>query len=194
MKNTLKLPIEAYQKWSQSSRYEGIFFPAPYILAGNASPGQNGRSWIGRTTTALTNRQLPWTRLGDAAAAKHLYPVLTGGLAGPRFCGYLNEQAGWAAANKAVRQLRDDCLELDVSFICGRGGTVVGFDPDSQREIKAVRTFDGASVRGDHFILATGAWGSGLVPLYNSTLSTAQVLGYIRLTESEMKRYKELPI
>lgn len=70
---------------------------------------------------------------------------------------------------------------------------MVGFDR-LPKKIKAVRTFDGASVRGDHFILATGTWGSGLVPMYNSTLSTAQVLGYIRLTESEMKKYKELPI
>lgn len=30
--------------------------------------------------------------------------------------------------------------------------------------------------------------------MYNSTLSTAQVLGYIRLTSAEMEKYKNLPI
>ena len=190
----LKIAYEAYQKWSRSPRYEGIFSPAPYILVGNAKPGQDGQAWIGKTTAALTNRQLPWTQLDDAAAAKRLHPVLTGDLASPRFVGYLNKQAGWADASKATRQLRDDCLELGVSFICGHGGTVVGFDTDSQRKIKAVRTLDGGSVQGDHFILTAGAWSSGIVPMYNSTLSTAQVVGYVRLTESEMEKYKNLPI
>lgn len=101
---------------------------------------------------------------------------------------------GWADAAKAVAQLRDDCFELGVSFLCGRHGTVVGFDIDSSKKIKAVQTLDGSKVDGDHFILSAGAWASGLVPMYNSTLSTAQVLGYVRLTPQEMEKYQNLPI
>ncbi|KAK7414179.1 hypothetical protein QQX98_006965 [Neonectria punicea] len=57
-----------------------------------------------------------------------------------------------------------------------------------------VRTLANTAVEGDHFILAAGAWASSLAPCYGSTLSTAQAVGYMRLTEEELERYKELPI
>lgn len=71
---------------------------------------------------------------------------------------------------------------------------MIDFETDSHRLIKAASTLDDSRVEGDHFILSTGAWTSGLVPMYNSTLSTAQVLGYVRLTPDEKKKYKDLPI
>lgn len=188
----LELAYEAYQRWSRESKYEGVFFPSPYILVGNTNV--RGQSWIDKTTAALTNHRLPWAKLDDATAAKHLYPVLSGELAAPGFFGYHNRQGGWADAGKAVAQLRDDCLQRGVSFICGRAGTATSFDTDAQGTIKSVHTLSGASISGDHFVLAAGAWSSGLIPTYNSTLSTAQTVGYIRLTKSEMLKYKELPI
>ncbi|KIW23627.1 uncharacterized protein PV07_11813 [Cladophialophora immunda] len=187
----LSLAYEAYQRW-QLPRYKGIFYPAPYILVGSGTPSHD--SWISRTTAALSRKGLPWAKLDNAADAKHCYPILSGPLASPGFFGYHNVQAGWADANKAVMQLRDDCLELGISFISGRAGTVVGFNTDARSCIRSVRTLANTTVEGDHFVLATGAWSSGLVPMYNSTLSTAQVLGYVRLTESEMEKYKTLPI
>ncbi|KAB8242520.1 FAD dependent oxidoreductase [Aspergillus flavus] len=188
----LNIAYEAYQKWSQLPKYQGIFFKAPFILTGNTTV--HGRAWIEKTTAALTKKQLPWAKLDSAAAAKSRYPILSGTLATPNFTGYYNEQAGWADANKAVSQLRDDCLELGVSFICGRAGTVISLDTDSQKKIKAVRTLAGTSIEGDHFILASGAWTSGLVDMYNSTLATAQVIGYTPLTDAEVKKYKDVPI
>ncbi|KAF7591892.1 hypothetical protein BBP40_000939 [Aspergillus hancockii] len=188
----LNIAHEAYQKWSQLPKYKGIFFPASYVLTGSANT--HGPSWIDKTTAALTKRGLPWTELNSAAAAKRRYPVLSGTLASPEFTGYFNDQAGWADANKAVSQLRDDCLELGVSLICGRAGTAIGLDTDSQKNIKAVRTLAGTTVEGDYFVLAAGAWSSGLVNMYNSTLSTAQVIGYTPLSDAEVQKYKDVPI
>lgn len=179
-------------EWRDSPRYKGIFFPAEYVLVGKTSP--YGQDWITKTTAALDKESLPWTKLESVASAKEQFPVLTGDLANPGFFGYNNHQAGWADAAKAVSQLRDDCFELGVSFICGRGGTIFGLETDSQKAIKYAKTLAGTRVEGDHFVLSTGAWASGLVPMYNSTLSTAQVLGYVRLTSSEMEKYKNLPI
>ena len=153
-----------------------------------------GPNWIAKTAAALNRKNLRWTNLENATAAKKRFRTLTGDLAGPDFVGYNNHQAGWADAAKAIRQLRDDCLEMGVSFICGRGGTAIGFETDAQKTITAVRTLSGTRVEGDHFVLSAGAWTSGLVPTYKSTLSTAQVVGYLRLTPSEMKKYKDLPI
>lgn len=149
---------------------------------------------MNKTTFQLDKRQLPWSPLNDAAAAKRNFPILTGKLVGPDFEGYMNESGGWADASKAITQLRDECLSLGVSFTAGRAGTVLGFNSDVQGVIKSARTLAGTLIEGDQFVLTAGAWASGLVPTYNSTLSTAQALGYVRLTESEMKKYKNLPI
>ncbi|PWY72273.1 FAD dependent oxidoreductase [Aspergillus heteromorphus CBS 117.55] len=189
----LRISHAAYLKWQQP-KYQGIFFPAPFMLTGSSSP--HGQAWIKKTTEALTRSQLPWTKVDDAAEAKRVYPVLSGELAAPPFAGYHHRNAGWADANKAILLLRDDCLELGVSFICGRRGTVVELDtdPDHKNTITAARTLIGSPIAGDHFILAAGAWASSLVPMYNSTLSTAQVVGYMRLTPDEVRRYRDLPI
>lgn len=161
-------------------------------MVGKAGP--NGRDWITKTSAALDKKKLPWTKLENAAFTKKQFPVLTGELAQPGFFGYNNHDAGWADAAKAVTQLRNDCMELGVSFICGRLGTVLEFETDSNRAIKSARTLGGTRVEADNFVVSAGAWVSGLVPMYNSTLSTAQVLGYVRLTPAEMEKYKDLPI
>lgn len=188
----LQIARKAYMEWRQSPRYKGIFYPVPYILTGAGNP--YGESWIAKTKKAPTNRELPWTKLEDAAAAKRKYPVLSGKLATPKFSVYYSEDAGWADASKTVSQLRDDCLELDISFVCGRTGTVSGVETDPGCTIRGVKTLSGSMIQGDHFIVTAGAWVTGLVPMYNSTLVTAQVVGYILVTECEMQKYKDLPI
>jgi sarcosine oxidase / L-pipecolate oxidase len=147
-----------------------------------------------KTTSQLDKLQLPWSRLEDAAEARRHFPILTGKLAEPDFEGYTNRSGGWADANKAIAQLRNECLDLGVSFTAGPAGTVVGFNNDAESMIKSVRTLAGTLIKGDHFVLTAGAWASGLVPTYNSTLSTAHALGYVRLTDSEIKKYENLPI
>jgi sarcosine oxidase/L-pipecolate oxidase len=68
------------------------------------------------------------------------------------------------------------------------------FERSSSGEIKAVHTATGSKIEGEHFVLAAGAWSSGLASMYNSTLSTAQVIAYLPLTEAEMEKYASLPI
>lgn len=190
----LDIAYDAYHEWSQSPKYKGIFEPSPFVLTSDDGLEDCGQSYIQKTTAALTKKQLPWTRLPSVDAVKRLYPVLTGRLGGPQYCGHHNHQAGWADASKAITHLRDNCIELGVSFICGRLGTVVGFDTDSNGIIQCVRNLAGSTIKGDHFVLAAGAWSSSIAPTYNSTLSTAQVIAYMRLTDSEMVEYKNLPI
>ncbi len=197
----LDIAYEAYQKWSKQPRYKGIYHNAPYILTGNTS--SHGQAWIKKTSAALQSRGMPWSKIDSVREARDKYPVLSGPLGGDPFNGYLNLQAGWVDAGKATAQLRDDCLEAGVSFICGLRGTVVGLEygssndrnsDGSKKSIKAVKTLAGTTVEGNHFVLSVGAWISNHVPMYNSALATAQVLGYVRLTPEEMVKYKDLPI
>lgn len=187
----LTLAREAHEKWSQLPKYKDIFRSAPILAAmNNKSP----RPWVEGVATALNKHGLPFTRLPNADSARQAFPCLSGELASPGFSGYYNEQAGWADAQKAIAQLRDECIEAGVSFISGRAGTAIKFDTKPTGEIQAVRTAAGTIVDGDRFVLAAGAWSPGLAPMYNSTLSTAQVIGYLPLTEAEMQRYNDLPI
>lgn len=188
----LKIAYDAYQEWSQSPKYKHIFVPAPVVLASNNSPV--GRSYIQKTIGAMDRARLPWARLESAEATRRLYPTLSGRLAEPDFMGYHNQQAGWADARKAIASLRDECVTQGISFVSGHAGTVIGFDRDASGTIRAARTLAGTEVMGDLFILAAGAWAASLVPMYNSTLSTGQVLAYLRLSPEEMVKYRQLPI
>ncbi|GJN85763.1 hypothetical protein PLIIFM63780_009337 [Purpureocillium lilacinum] len=189
----LDVAYEAYLEWSRSPRYKDIFVPTPIIIA--STEGTKGSSYLKGTTSQFERRGLPWTTLGDANAARKVFPLLTGPLAAKPFVGYFNNAAGWADASKTLIQLRDDCLDLGVSFICGSTGTVTGLETDGTGgNITAARTRAGDVVQGDYFILAAGAWNSALVPMYNSVLATGQVLAYVRLTEAEMQKYEKLPI
>ncbi|KAF6823315.1 sarcosine oxidase [Colletotrichum musicola] len=183
---------DAFLRWSQEAKYKDIFHPSSFILTGSMT-GKD-ESWIDKTTAQLNRKGLPWTKLDSSAAAKRAFPVLSGNLAEPSFSGYFNEAAGWADASKAIVQLRDECLERGVSFICGKAGTVNGFDTDSEKNIIGARTLGGDTILGDHFVLAAGAWSSSLVSTYNSALATAQVVAYTPLTDAEVQRYKSLPI
>lgn len=132
--------------------------------------------------------------MASASSTRSLFPELSGPLVQPDFYGYCNRSAGWADAAKAVLYFRNLCIEKGVSFISGANGTVTGFDKDARGNIVAVRTASGHSVEGKRFVLAAGAWSNKLVPMYNSTLATAQVLGYVKLTPAEVTQLKDMPV
>ncbi|RMZ84508.1 hypothetical protein DV737_g1141, partial [Chaetothyriales sp. CBS 132003] len=182
---------EAFDEWVLA-QYEGIFFRSPFALV---AENQFGRSYIDQCTSCLDGESLPWQRLENKEHMKRVFPTITGPSTGDNFYGYCNFSAGWADAQLAIAVFRDRCLERGVSFVSGLRGTVSGFQVDpSTKRITAVETEAGNTMSGDMFILAAGAWTSRLVSMYNSTLATGQVLGFIKLTEVEMKKYRDLPI
>jgi sarcosine oxidase/L-pipecolate oxidase len=128
-------------------------------------------------------------------AIKSKFPILYGNTIHTHFSGYCNRSSGWADAQKAIAIFRNECIESGVSFICGKRGTVTAFQKDTvTHRIKAAQTESGDDVQGDYFILSAGAWSTSLAPMYNSTMSTAQVLAFINLTGAEMEAYKNLPL
>lgn len=186
----MNIAYEAYQRWKDLPKYRGIFFPSQYLIVKSQRPGES--PWMDKTLAQITKKGVVATQVNTAEAARQRFPVLSGDLAS-HFSGYHHDQAGWADAGKAVRQLCDECLALGVSLLCGQAGTVIGFE-SSKGRINATRTSSGDLVHGDHFILAAGSWIAGLVPMYNSVLSTAHVVGYTRLSDDEMRKYKVTPI
>ncbi|CAN9149748.1 unnamed protein product [Alternaria alternata] len=151
-------------------------------------------SWIDRCIRELETLRLPYERLDSASTTKRIFPMLSGPLIEPDLYGYCNRAAGWADATKGILHFRNLCIENGVSFISGARGTVTGFDEDASGNIIAVQTASGHTVEGKHYILAAGAWSNKLVPMYNSTLATGQVLGYVKLAPGEIQRLKDMPI
>ena len=188
----LDIALSAYREWLRP-KYAGIFYESPFVVS-TTTHGVGGREYIQKTGAALAERHIPWTELTDAETAKRIYPTLSGTLANPGFYGYHHRRAGWADANKAIAQLRDDCIEKGVSFVSGTAGTVVEFVTNADRTITAAKTLSGDLVHGEHFVLAAGAWSAGLASSYNSTISTGQVVGFVKLTDAEAERLKTMPI
>ncbi|KAM0716423.1 hypothetical protein Q7P37_007868 [Cladosporium fusiforme] len=187
-----RLAKEAYDLWTSSPLYQHAFYPTPFTLVANNS---SGRSYIDKCTQSLDQLSLPWQKLESAADTRSKFPALSGQLAHPDFQGYINRQAGWADAQKAIAGLRDQCIAAGVSFICGARGTVMELimKPGSKK-ITGVKTLANDTINGDFFVLAAGAWSSSLVPMRNTTLSTAQIIAFMKLTDAEMKKYEQLPI
>ncbi|KAH8884068.1 FAD dependent oxidoreductase [Thozetella sp. PMI_491] len=182
---------ESFDLWT-TTRYKDFFFPSPFTLV---AENQQGRSYIEKCTKYLTGASLPWVPFETPRQTKEAFPTLTGPLGDSDFSGYCNFAAGWVDAQRAITSLRDECSQLGITFLCGSGGTMTGYHADiTSGKVQAVRTKDGESVHGDLFIMATGAWTSRLVPMYNSILATGQVVGFLKLTEAEVNRYKDLPI
>ncbi|KAF9739304.1 hypothetical protein PMIN03_001725 [Paraphaeosphaeria minitans] len=117
------VPVPDGSSSNISRMVQGKFFPASFVLIGSSATA-HGHSWLDKTTAALMKHKLPCSKIDDAQAARRSYPTLSGELASPGSFGYNNKQAGWADASKAVIQLRDECIELGVSFTCARAGTV----------------------------------------------------------------------
>jgi sarcosine oxidase/L-pipecolate oxidase len=152
------------------------------------------QQYIKQCSASLDGLGLPWENLPDATATRASFPVLYEQLPQTNLHGYCNRTAGWADAQKAIAAVRDQCIEGGVSFLSGKQGTVTGFASSSNGKIIAARTVSGHDVSGDHFVVAAGAWSSKLVSMYNSSIATGQVLGYMKLTPSEMSELKDLPI
>ncbi|KAF2009053.1 FAD-dependent oxidoreductase [Aaosphaeria arxii CBS 175.79] len=189
-----KIAKEAYESWSSEPQYKGIFYSTPYAAVVSEN-NTYGRKWVDKCVSHLTDLGLAHTKLPNAKTAKEIFPTLTGDLLQPDLVGYSNAAAGWADAAKGVALFRNLCIERGISFISGAQGTVTGLEKDaSSGRITAVKTKSGHNVTGQHFILATGAWTSSLVPMYNSALTTGQVLAFTKLTPEEVKRLKDLPI
>ncbi|KAH8810921.1 sarcosine oxidase [Xylogone sp. PMI_703] len=190
---------EAYDLWNTHPDYEDSFHKTPCVWTAQQSGSQDlvqsgGSEYIRKTKEILTNMGAEWHGLASAEELKRRFPAVSGNPIGQGFEGFYNTSAGWADAGVAIAGLRDRCIRAGVNFVVGPHGQVVSLEEDTDGTVKAVKTADGSSIRGDKFIFATGAWTASLVPAWNSMIATAQIVGFLRLTPDEVKALKDLPI
>ncbi|XP_014555250.1 hypothetical protein COCVIDRAFT_27871 [Bipolaris victoriae FI3] len=187
-----RLAKEAFDVWCAHPKFRGIFYHGPNAFIASKA---YGRTHLEKCTDALDGLGQTWKAMPNQEAIKAMFPILYGDTINSSLSGYCNSSSGWADAQKAIALLRNECIEGGVSFICGKKGTIANFKVDEKTSrIIAAQTESGNEIQGDYFILSAGAWSPMLAPMYNSTISTAQVLAFINLSESEMNTYKDLPL
>ncbi|KAI5361274.1 Putative FAD dependent oxidoreductase, FAD/NAD(P)-binding domain superfamily, MTOX family [Septoria linicola] len=169
---------DAYDLWGTAPEYEGSFDHTPITLAAGTV---KGRGYINKSEEVLKRLGQPVNKSSGAQDVRERFPSLSGPLAGPDFFGYCNSG------------LMDRCVAAGISFVCGSRGTVIELIKGSDGKVQAVRTKSGPAIEGDHFILASGAWTSSIVPMYNTTMATGQVLGFLRLSQDDMNQLKDMP-
>ncbi|KAE8148735.1 FAD dependent oxidoreductase [Aspergillus avenaceus] len=193
-----RMAKEAYDLWLTPT-YNEAFHQTPCLwVTQKESPGQpiqpDAEEYSRKTREVLTNMGEPWHSVPTTEAAKKEFPGFTGPLGNPGFYAFCNNSAGWADAGLATARLAARCVAAGVSFITGPNGQVTDFEKNLDGTIAAVKTSAGNSIRGDKFIVATGAWTASLIPSWNTMIAAAQIVGYMRLTPEEMVRLRDLPI
>ncbi|KAL2119741.1 hypothetical protein VTJ04DRAFT_6702 [Mycothermus thermophilus] len=113
----------------------------------------------------------------------------TGGSSGS--WGYVNYNSGWANAAASMAWLLDRVRETGrVSFVAG---TVVSLE-HAEATVTGVKLDDGRVLSADLVVVAAGAWTGALIDLAGQAVATAQVLGYIDLTDEEQAKLANMPV
>ncbi len=191
------LAREAYELWLSSELFRPAFHPTPFLIATQLADraGLPGTDYVKAIKDNINSLGLAWRDLNSAADARTIFPVLKGELAAPGFAGYISDQAGWADAAHGISLLRDECSRLGVSFIAGAHGTVTGLNQaEPGGRVQSVSTASGLTIPAELVVLAAGAWTASIAPLEKATISTGQIVGYVRLSDEQAARLAGLPI
>lgn len=111
--------------------------------------------------------------------------------------GYVNWGSGWGDAEASVRFAKrklDEMGRVDVrTGDVTRLISVLEEGSKQQRKITGVELSDGSTITADLVIVAAGAWTGRLVDLAGRANATGQVLSFIRITDEEQERLKDMP-
>ena len=119
--------------------------------------------------------------------------ILTGDF--PGWQGFFKKTgAGWVHARNAMVSAATEAKRLGVAFITGSPeGTVIGLIHEGE-DVSGARTADGKEHKACRTILCAGANSNQLLDLEDQLRPTAWTLAHIKMTDEEVKLYKNLPV
>ncbi|KAI1615162.1 putative fructosyl amino acid oxidasesarcosine oxidase [Exophiala viscosa] len=105
---------------------------------------------------------------------------------------YCNLSAAFIDAKECIQIYYDRCMKTpSISFRCGLAvDRIMVVDNRSQ----GVVLEDGATIPGDMVIVAAGAWSNKLVYLGNRLVPIGHEVAWIKVTEEEQRRWKNMSI
>lgn len=118
---------------------------------------------------------------------------LAGTAGGSGSYGYLNKTSGWADAEASMLYLRSQVEATGrVNFLIGTVQRLL-YSPDLTICTGAKLT-DGEEITAHLTIVAAGAWSPTLVNLRGRAEATGQAIAYMKITDEEQERLKDIPI
>lgn len=119
--------------------------------------------------------------------------VLTGEF--PDWEGFIKPKgAGWVHARKGMESAAREAEKLGVSFTTGEYQGKVKSLIYEDGDIKGAKTADGKEHRADWTLLCAGANVDSIFDFKDQLRLTAWTLAHIKMTEGEVRIYKDLPV
>ncbi|EXJ87731.1 hypothetical protein A1O1_04656 [Capronia coronata CBS 617.96] len=108
--------------------------------------------------------------------------------------GYVNFNSGWADAEKSVAYALRRIRQVGGDRVVVRSGAhVARLLVSAEQKCTGVELVGGEQIHADLTIVAAGAWSPTLIDLQGRCLATGQTLGYVAITDEEVKAMQDRP-
>ena len=186
-----RLGQAATDGWRNDPVFKSFFHETGCVLAATTP---KARKWLNENEGP--SEATGWRPLKSKQDFRATMPegVLTGDF--PGWEGWFKSKGcGWVHARKAMEAAAIEAQKLGVKFTTGpEAGKVVSLTFAQDGDINGATTADGAHHHAHHTILACGANAPQLLDMKNQLRPTAWTLAHIKMTPSEAKLYKSLPV
>lgn len=184
------LLIQATDGWLSDPVFKPFYHGTGYIIAAS-DPEVIDASYIREAPTP----EKGFVELNTPEDFRKTMPegVLTGNF--PNWKGwYKSEGAGWVHARKALVSAATEAQRLGVTYVTGSPEGDVKELIIEHGDVKGAKTADGKEWRADRTVLCAGANAPQLLDFKDQLRPTAWTLAHIKMTEEEVKIYRNLPV
>ncbi|KAK9365427.1 FAD dependent oxidoreductase [Lipomyces kononenkoae] len=177
--------VEALELWK--TEYKEFYYPSGLL---SMTPIGNPK-YLAESLANVSSIGLPITQFSSGQEAAQ-YLKLTHDKPLNGLAGYLNHDAGWADAEKAIEYLFRRCIYLGATFVKSKVDEIL-YSADGTA-VTGLELENGNILECDYAIIAAGAWTDALVPTESRLLATGQPVAFFQLSEEEYSKYRSLPI
>lgn len=185
-----RLLAEATDAWKNDPVFKPYYHDTGLIIA--ASKPEHVKELYERERPTVENG---WELLDSAEDFKKTMPngVLTGEF--PGWKGWIKrKECGWVHARKALVSAATEAQKRGATLVTGSPHGHVESLIYEDGDVKGAVTADGIQHRADRTILCAGATAPELLDMKGQLRPTAWTLAHIKMTEEEIKLYKDLPV
>ncbi|KAJ0383701.1 hypothetical protein COL922a_009941 [Colletotrichum nupharicola] len=189
-----ELALEALNAWRQPE-WKGIFHETGRLITTTGDPQaeKHLKESYENLKRAAQSGSLEFVESKDQIIK--LVPQLANAHGIEGWKGLWNSQGGWAHSRKSLEKWGKEALDLGVKFVSGAEGTMTGLHLDGSGKLDGIKVASGGIVRGDRYILCTGAASPEVLPELSQELWTkCWTLGHVELTEEEVSQWKGIPV
>ncbi|KPM36568.1 hypothetical protein AK830_g9986 [Neonectria ditissima] len=180
-----KMAREALQGWT--TEFNNHYHSSGFVMLANKS----GNSYLESSKAVNESLGGELAEYTNASEVLTRFPCIPSQLDG--LSAYVNENGGWADAEKSILQLSQLCSQAGVNFITGPRGKVLSLRHNSKRVV-GVNVAQGEPLLASQIILATGAWSNRLLPMAHASTASGQPVGFIQLTPEEAEPLRKMPV